>query len=119
MNIRKIGYSLSCVCALIVCLISGVLGSELAQTSQVIPGRDWETVASPESIGFSSARLTAVRAWLQSVDTTGMMVVVGGRALFSYGDLTHLSYLASGRKSILSLLYGKYVANGTIDLNRK
>jgi len=47
-----------------------------------------------------------------------MMIVVGGRSLFTYGDLTHLSYLASGRKSILSLLYGRQVENHTIDLGR-
>jgi CubicO group peptidase (beta-lactamase class C family) len=60
-----------------------------------------------------------VSAWLSSLDTTAMMVVVGGRTLLTYGDVTHVSYLASGRKSVLSLLYGKYVENGTIRLDRK
>ena len=46
------------------------------------------------------------------------VVSVGGRSLFEYGDLGHLSYLASVRKSILAILYGKYVENGTIDLTR-
>jgi CubicO group peptidase (beta-lactamase class C family) len=47
-----------------------------------------------------------------------MMVVIGGRALLSYGDVAHLSYLASGRKSILALLYGTAVASRTIVLDR-
>jgi CubicO group peptidase (beta-lactamase class C family) len=46
------------------------------------------------------------------------MVAVGGRSLFEYGDLTRLSYLASVRKSVLAMLYGKYVENGTIPLNK-
>ena len=45
-----------------------------------------------------------------------MFVSVGGRSLFEYGDVTHLSYLASVRKSVLAMLYGKYVENGTIRL---
>jgi len=45
-----------------------------------------------------------------------MLVAVGGRSLFEYGDLKHLSYLASARKSVLAMLYGKYVDNGTIKL---
>jgi CubicO group peptidase (beta-lactamase class C family) len=88
------------------------------RSQSVVPAKEWDAIASPEAVGFSSARMAAVRAWLQSVDTTAMMVVVGGRSLFTYGDLTHLSYLASGRKSILALLYGRYVEDGTIDLNR-
>ncbi|HEY7547833.1 MAG TPA: serine hydrolase, partial [Blastocatellia bacterium] len=72
----------------------------------------------PESVGYSSIRLQSLRAWVQSLDTTAMMVVVGGRSLFEYGDLTHLSYLASVRKSMLAILYGKYVENGAIPLNK-
>ena len=85
----------------------------------VFPQKQWQAVDRPEAVGFSSRRLEAVRAWTASLDTTAMMVVVGGRTLFTYGDVTHVSYLASGRKSVLALLYGKYVDNGTIRLDRK
>ena len=48
-----------------------------------------------------------------------MMVVVGGRVLFEYGDLSHLgANVHSVRKSILAMLYGKYVENGTIRLDQ-
>ena len=47
-----------------------------------------------------------------------MMVSVGGRSLFEYGDLTHQSYLASVRKSVLAILYGKYVEGGKIQLDK-
>jgi CubicO group peptidase (beta-lactamase class C family) len=97
---------------------AGAQGSQPAQGRAAFPGRDWERIEKPESIGYSSARLQALRAWLQSIDTTGLMVAVGGRSLFEYGDLTRLSYLASVRKSILAMLYGKYVENGTIPLGR-
>jgi CubicO group peptidase (beta-lactamase class C family) len=51
------------------------------------------------------------------MNTTGMVVVVGGRVLLEHGAIDSLSYLASARKSVLSMLYGKYVADGTIRLN--
>ena len=42
----------------------------------------------------------------------------GGKIAYQYGDTRTLSYLASSRKSVLSMLYGKYVSNGTIDLGK-
>ena len=108
-----------------VVLLSFVLAPVAGQTpvaaqgaaAPVFPGADWERIAKPESVGYSSARLEGLRAWLASLDTTSMFVSVGGRALFEYGDVTHLSYLASVRKSVLAMLYGKYVENGTIRLD--
>jgi CubicO group peptidase (beta-lactamase class C family) len=82
------------------------------------PGRDWERIEKPEAAGYSPARLQALRGWLQSLDTTAMLAVVGGRSLFEYGDLTQQSYLASVRKSVLAILYGKYVESGAIPLDK-
>ena len=88
------------------------------KAAQTFPGKTWERVASPEAVGFSSARLDALGAWLKSVDTTAMHISVGGKTLFEFGDVSHQSYLASARKSVLATLYGKYVANGTIPLQK-
>lgn len=93
-------------------------GFEFEEQGAVFPAKDWERIERPESIGYSSARLQALRSWLESLDSTAMMVAVEGRSLFEYGDLTHLSYLASVRKSVLAILYGKYVENGTIPLGK-
>ncbi len=38
-------------------------------------------------------------------------------SFFEYGDLKRVSKVASVRKSVLAMLYGKYLAGGTIDLN--
>src|SRR5215470_3781593 len=110
---------------LIVCVIAFCSSLDLThgQTAEkgrteVFPGKEWERIEKPESVGYSSARLQALRGWLQSLDTTAMMVSVGGRSLLEYGDLTHQSYLASVRKSLLAILYGKYVENGKIQLDQ-
>src|SRR5215510_1245310 len=82
------------------------------------PGADWERVDKPESFGYSSLKLEALRTWLKTQRTTAMLVSVHGKVIFDYGDLTRVSKVASVRKSVLSMLYGKYVMDGTIDLNK-
>lgn len=89
-----------------------------AKPASVFPGGQWEHIDRPESAGFSSARLNALRTWLGTQDTTGLVVAVGGRSLFEYGNITELSYLASCRKSVLAMLYGRYVENGAIPLGK-
>ena len=58
-----------------------------------------------------------VKAYIENIKTTGLLVVVGGKVLFEYGDIQQLSYIASVRKSVLAMLYGNYVAEGTIKLD--
>ncbi|MFH0944215.1 MAG: serine hydrolase [Planctomycetota bacterium] len=81
------------------------------------PGEAWERIENPESAGFSAVGLARLSESAARFNTTGMMVVVGGRVLFEYGNVEELSYLASVRKSVLAMLYGKYVANDSIDLD--
>jgi CubicO group peptidase (beta-lactamase class C family) len=98
--------------------IGTLAGQPAAPGPGVFPGKDWQRIEKPETAGYSSARLAALKGWLQSLGTTAMMVSVGGQSLFEYGDLARLSYLASVRKSVLAILYGKYVENGTISLKK-
>jgi CubicO group peptidase (beta-lactamase class C family) len=82
----------------------------------VFPGRAWERVT-PESLGLSSDGLAAVRARLAATTSTGLVAIVGGRVVFEYGDVDTVSYVASVRKSVLSMLYGIHVERGEIDLD--
>ncbi|MGD0096777.1 MAG: serine hydrolase [Terracidiphilus sp.] len=83
----------------------------------MVPAKEWAQT-SPESVGYSSAKLDALRGWVKTQDTASMMVVVQGRVIFSYGDLSHTSKVASVRKSVLGMLYGKYLADDTINLDK-
>ncbi|MEQ9399074.1 MAG: serine hydrolase [Longimicrobiales bacterium] len=90
------------------------------QTGPVVPGEQWEEVprSGLEAYGWDADRLQELRAFIRdSANTTGMVVVDRGRVVFDYGDVEELSYLASVRKSILAMLYGYWVENGTIDLD--
>lgn len=106
-NLRKLAFA-----ALLAALGSGVLAQP------VYPGADWERHPDPALAGLDADRVRRVKERLETLDTTGMMVVVGGRVAFEYGDTSVLSYLASCRKSILAMLYGRYVEDGTIRLDR-
>ncbi|UCC38364.1 MAG: serine hydrolase [Candidatus Aminicenantes bacterium] len=113
--------SLLTATALLLLVFSGsataVKFTEAKNVSSVYPGETWERIKDPSSAGYSIQKLEKVREYVKTLDTTGLIVVVGGKVLFEYGDLKELSYLASVRKSILAILYGKYVTDGTIRLN--
>lgn len=92
--------------------------TQLRAQDYIYPDAEWNR-ASPEKYGYSSAKLREARKFIsENMQTTGMTVIVGGEQIFSYGNIERISYIASCRKSILSMMYGKYVENGTIDLNR-
>jgi len=71
----------------------------------------------PNSGRFDPQGLIEVEKTLYEKPTTTLLVYDGGRLAYQYGNGNTVSYLASARKSILSMLYGNYVADGTIDLD--
>ena len=106
---------LSCTVAL-VCLLTA--HAQVPGTA-VFPGATWEYVAAPDlaSHGWSREVLRKATTFIRDdSNTTGLVVVDRGRVVFQYGDIQELSYVASVRKSILAMLYGYWVENGTIDL---
>ncbi len=82
-------------------------------------GEPFEKHITLEGTGFSQQRLDSLTNYLKNnLETTGMLILQNGKILYEYGDIEEVSYIASCRKSVLSILYGKYVENGTIDLNQ-
>lgn len=86
----------------------------------VFPGQSWEYVAPRDlaAYGWSADALRNTTDYIRDEsNTTGLVVVDRGRIVYRYGDIEELSYVASVRKSILSMLYGYWVENGTIKLD--
>jgi CubicO group peptidase (beta-lactamase class C family) len=86
----------------------------------VFPGATWDYVGQAElpAYGWSPDVLRKTTAFIRDEsNTTGLVVVDRGRVVYRYGDTEELSYVASVRKSILSMLYGSWVENGTIRLD--
>lgn len=95
-----------------------VIAQHPVAPSPVFPAAEWQPVPSPEAAGYDGTRLGTLGGYLKTLDTSGLLVIVGGRVLYHWGDLQALSYVASVRKSILAILYGNYVAGGKIRLDR-
>ena len=91
---------------------------QAGEGSSVFPSATWEEYSGISESGFTPDGVTSVMMMLRDLSTTSLMVVAGGKIAFKYGDVTEVSYLASARKSILSMLFGHYVESGAIDLER-
>lgn len=75
------------------------------------------TGAGVVALGYSPEGLEALDRYVTAQSTHSMRVTVGGQLLYTHGPQDETSYIASVRKSILAMLYGPYVADGTIDLD--
>ncbi|MAU14090.1 MULTISPECIES: FISUMP domain-containing protein [Flagellimonas] len=83
------------------------------------PEAEWEMMENVSEFGWSQDKINQLyRYAIDSTHATGIIVVQSGKMIYDYGDTHELSYIASVRKSMLSMLYGKYVEDGTIDLNK-
>ena len=80
-------------------------------------GTPWEFHPTPEAAGYHASDLDTLGELADTMANDAIVVVVGGKILWQYGDPQELSYLASVRKSLLAMLYGPYVEDGTIDLD--
>jgi CubicO group peptidase (beta-lactamase class C family) len=83
-----------------------------------VPGKSWEVIDRPESLGWSPAKLARARAYAGQLDTAAVMVVVDGRVLCQWGDVSAKFMAHSMRKSLLSGLYGVYAGEGLIRLDK-
>lgn len=87
--------------------------------AQTFPDRVWHSANEDEARPWQNDKTQAFSNYLiDSTKITGLMIVHKGKVVFDFGDLEELSYIASCRKSVLSMLYGQYVEDGTIDLGK-
>ncbi len=99
---------------LIIILFMSIPKNGIAQN---FPDKEWKHNAQPVFSGWDQSRLDLLKNYvIDSTSTTGMMIIHDGEVIFEYGNVIENSYIASCRKSILAMLYGKHVVNGTIDL---
>ncbi|HVX44977.1 MAG TPA: serine hydrolase, partial [Mycobacteriales bacterium] len=61
--------------------------------------------------------LAAIHTAAERLPTTALTVISGGETILQYGDLSQVTYQASVRKSLLSLLFGRPVSDGHIRLD--
>lgn len=86
-------------------------------SGQKFPNQKWEHSSTNDK--WDEQGLEVFRKYvIDSTKITGMVIVEQGEIVFKYGDIKENSYIASCRKSVLAMLYGKHVDEGTIDLNK-
>ena len=82
-------------------------------------GTPFEKQTTLKETGFTQSKSDSLTNFLKNnLETTGLLILQDGKIIFEYGNIEEVSYIASCRKSVLSILYGKYVENGTIDLQQ-
>jgi CubicO group peptidase (beta-lactamase class C family) len=104
---------------LIVCVQAAAQSQTHAELQDGFPGRSWQHVSSLKRAGWSSEKLAAARAYAKadSIQTSAVMIIQGGKVIDEWGDTDKKIDAYSVRKSLLSALYGIYVAEGVIDIN--
>ncbi|MCZ6595223.1 MAG: hypothetical protein O6943_09950, partial [Bacteroidetes bacterium] len=87
--------------------------------AQTFPNENWTYNENPEKDGWNSKKSSEFNQFIiDSTHITGCLILHKGKIVFEYGDVEENSYIASCRKSVLAMLYGKYVKNGQLDLNK-
>lgn len=104
-------------CAFVLLIIHGFTTTTPAAPLN-FPGVSWEEIPDSELGSTCRDDLKTARDYVRTLDTTALMAVQDGRVLLSEGPVETVSIVFSVRKSVLSMLYGKYVASGTIKLDR-
>lgn len=101
-------------------LVSGLaLGLAACTHPPFQEGVPLERYGANEDSGFNANKLAELTTYLEENTPKGvaMMALQDGKVFFEYGDIQEVSYLASARKSILSMLYGAPISDGRVDLN--
>ena len=102
---------------LLPCVAWGQGPSTTTNGNAIYPDSVWQFTSDASKEGWSKDSLNRLKRFItDSTHATGMLVIQSGKILFDYGDIKETSYLASCRKSLLSMLYGPFVANKKIDL---
>jgi CubicO group peptidase (beta-lactamase class C family) len=98
-------------------MIFFLFAAHLSFAQAAFPGKTWEKIKNPADLGYSLAKLEAAREFAEKGKTAAVVIVVNGKILYEWGEAERDFITHSTRKSFLSALYGKYVWNGTIDLD--
>ena len=83
-----------------------------------IPGRRVGLGFQPGEPGLVLGQAGRGAAYSERIGSAAVMIVDDGVVVDAWGDLEHKYLCHSMRKSLISALYGIYVADGKIDLTR-
>jgi CubicO group peptidase (beta-lactamase class C family) len=76
----------------------------------------WQQYVDPAEAGFNKSEIDAARQFAEEIGSSGVMLVYKGRVVVAWGDVRRPFKCHSVRKSLLSALYGPFVAKGLVEL---
>ncbi len=82
------------------------------------PGDTWDFANNPENNGFDSEKLKEAKQYADTINTAAVVIVNEGVIVDEWGNVEEKYMTHSIRKSFLSALYGNYVKEGKIDLDK-
>ncbi len=82
------------------------------------PGETWTIADRPEDLGFSSEGLAEAREFSETLNTAAVVIVRNGVIVDEWGKVEEKYNTHSIRKSFLSAMYGRYVKEGIIDIDK-
>jgi CubicO group peptidase (beta-lactamase class C family) len=87
-------------------------------SAQVYPGAKWQLATDPSELGFNPEKLQDARNYAATINTAAVVIVKSGIIVYEWGEVGKKYMTHSIRKSFLSALYGNYVNDGVIDLDK-
>ena len=86
--------------------------------SQTFPGQTWQIASTPEDYGYSLEGLTKAEDFARNLNTAAVIIVVDGVIIYEWGEVTKKYWAHSVRKSFVSTLFGNYIEQGIIDIDK-
>lgn len=85
----------------------------------VFPGQHWDYVKEVSEMGYNASKLKKARKFSETIKTSAVVIVENGLIVDEWGEVDKKYMTHSVRKSFLSAMYGQYVLDGTIDLDKR
>ena len=96
-------------------LLVAISGCSFQQNN--FPGKYWVKVENPAGFDFSLSKLEEAKKYSTTINTAAVVIIVEGKVLYEWGEVSKKYMTHSLRKSVLSAMYGNYVEQGIIDLD--
>lgn len=97
-------------------LVLAFIASCTHKAKSHFPEEHWQFAESSSDYGFSMGKLKKAESYSKTINTAAVVIVKNGLIIYEWGEADKKFMTHSMRKSFLSAMYGKYVENGTIDL---
>lgn len=94
------------------------LSLSLFSQDAVFPGENWKKITDTHGVGYNSKKLQKAREFSDSINSSAVLIIENGLIVDEWGKVDKKYRTHSIRKSFLSAMYGEYVLDGTIDLDK-